>query len=86
MSFYWYMYKCDEIKSINIRYIDDTDRELTAEEISDVCNRANGSNDSIERLLSKSEQKPVRYVQINLGKYKTLMNSEGTVLKPMPPY
>ncbi len=80
------MYKCDEIKSINIRYMDDTDRELTAEEISDVCNRANGSNDSIERLLSKSEQKPVRYVQINLGKYKTLMNSEGTVLKPMPPY
>ena len=86
MSFYWCMYKCDEIKSINIRYMDDTDRELTAEEISDVCNRANGSNDSIERLLSKSEQKPVRYVQINLGKYKTLMNSEGTVLKPMPPY
>jgi hypothetical protein len=80
------MYKCAEIKSINIRYMDDTDRELTPEEISDVCNKANESNDSIERLLNKNEPKAIRYVQINLGKYKTLMNNEGTVLKPMPPY
>ena len=80
------MYRCDEIKSINIRYMDDTDRELTPDEVSDVCKKANENNDSIERFLMKNEQKPVRYVQINLGKYKTLMNKEGTVLKPMPPY
>ncbi len=80
------MYRCEEIKSINIRYMDDTDRELTPDEVSDVCEKANESKDSIERFLMKNEQKPVRYVQINLGKYKTLMNKEGTVLKPMPPY
>ncbi len=80
------MYRCGEIKSINIRYMDDTDRELTPDEVSDVCKKANENNDSIERFLMKNEQKPVRYVQINLGKYKTLMNKEGTVLKPMPPY
>ncbi len=80
------MYKCGEIKSINIRYMDDTDRELTAEEINDVCRKANENDCSIEKFLIKSEQKSVRYVQINLGKYKTLMNKEGTVLKPMPPY
>ncbi|MCL4453568.1 hypothetical protein [Ferroplasma sp.] len=80
------MYRCEEIKSINIRYMDDTDRELTPDEVSDVCKKANENNDSIERFLMKNEQKPVRYVQINLGKYKTLMNKEGTVLKPMPPY
>ena len=66
--------------------MDDTDRELTPDEVSDVCKKANENNDSIERFLMKNEQKPVRYVQINLGKYKTLMNKEGTVLKPMPPY
>jgi hypothetical protein len=80
------MYRCEEIKSINIRYMDDTDRELTPDEVSDVCKKANENNDSIERFLMKNEQKPVKYVQINLGKYKTLMNKEGTVLKPMPPY
>jgi hypothetical protein len=80
------MYRCGEIKSINIRYMDDTDRELTPDEVSDVCRKANENNDSIERFLIKHEQKPVRYVQINLGKYQTLMNKEGTVLKPMPPY
>lgn len=80
------MYRCNEIKEIRIRYIDDTDRELTAEEIAEVCKNANENQDSIERILRKKEQKEVRYVEINPKKYKTLVNDEGTVLKPMPPY
>ena len=80
------MYRCNEIKEIRIRYIDDTDRELTTEEIAEVCKNANENQDSIERILKKKEQKEVRYVEINPKKYKTLMNDEGTVLKPMPPY
>ena len=80
------MYRCNEIKEIRIRYMDDTDRELTAEEIAEVCKNSNENQDSIERVLKKKEQKEVRYVEINPKKYKTLMNDEGTVLKPMPPY
>jgi hypothetical protein len=80
------MYRCEEIKSINIRYMDETDRQLAPEEVMDVCKKANDNNESIEKLLIKTESKPVRYVQINAGPYKTLMNKEGTVLKPMPPY
>ncbi|WP_337860733.1 hypothetical protein [Ferroplasma sp.] len=80
------MYTCSEIKQIRIRYIDDTDRDLTPEEVSEVCEMANKTDDSIERVVIKQEEKEVRYVEINPKKYKTLMNAEGTVLKPMPPY
>jgi len=80
------MYNCDEIKEIKVRYIDDTDRELSTEEIEEACKTANENNDSIERVLIKQETKQVRYVEINPKKYKTLMNDQGTVLKPMPPY
>jgi len=80
------MYNCKEIKEIRVRYIDDTDRELSTEEIEDTCKTANENNDSIERLLIKKETKQVRYVEINPKKYKSLMSNEGTVLKPMPPY
>jgi hypothetical protein len=80
------MYVCSELKQIRVRYIDDTDRDLSPEEIQDVCQIANKTHDSIERVLMKKEQKEVRYVEINPKKYKTLMNNEGKVLKPMPPY
>ena len=66
--------------------MDETDRQLSPEEVMDICKKANDNNESIEKLMIKTESKPVRYVQINAGKYKTLMNKEGTVLKPMPPY
>ena len=80
------MYNCQEIKDIRVRYMDDTDRELSTEEIEEACKTANENNDSIERVLIKKETKQVRYVEINPKKYKTLMNDQGTVLKPMPPY
>lgn len=80
------MYDCTEIKEVRVRYIDDTDRELNTEEIGEICKTANDNNDSIERVLMKKETKQVRYVEINPKKYKSLMNDEGTVLKPMPPY
>ncbi len=80
------MYNCEDIKEIKVRYIDDTDRELSSEEIKEVCEESNKNNNSIERVLMKKETKEVRYVEINPRKYKTLMNKEGTVLKPMPPY
>ena len=35
------------------RHIDDTDRELTTEEIAEVCKNANENQDSIERVLKK---------------------------------
>jgi hypothetical protein len=80
------MYKCNEIKTIRVRYIDDTDRDLSPEEIAEVCKTANEKEDAIERVLMKSETKQVRYVEINIKKYQSLISKEGTVLKPMPPY
>ncbi|MEM0139305.1 MAG: hypothetical protein QXZ44_01630 [Ferroplasma sp.] len=80
------MYKCSEINSINIRYVDGTDRSLNADEIKNICELANKNENSIEMLLKKQEQKEVRYVEINKKQYISLKGDNGTILKPMPPY
>ncbi|MEM0132920.1 hypothetical protein [Acidiplasma sp.] len=79
------MYNCEEIKSLNIKYMDNTERQLTPDEIKSICNMANDNDISIEMLLKRIEPKPVRCVEINVPPYTPAIK-DGKLTKPMPPY
>ncbi len=79
------MYKCSEIKTIRVRYMDNTLRDLTEDEIKSICELANKNNDSIERTLKKIESKEVRYVEINVPPYQPEMKGDE-IVKPKPNY
>ncbi|AAT43959.1 hypothetical protein [Picrophilus oshimae] len=79
------MYKCNEIKTIRVRYMDNTIRDLNPDEIKSICELANKNNDSIERTLKKIESKEVRYVEINIPEYQPEVHGDE-IVKPRPPY